>query len=83
MSNTAAANIVIPMGIALAPGAEASVAVAVALAASGAMCLPVATPPNAIAYAAGELQTRDFIRGGLLLGALGTVLVVSWTALLL
>lgn len=83
MSNTAAANIVIPMGIALAPGAEASVAVSIALAASAAMCLPVSTPPNALVSAAGEVQTRDFIRGGLLLGALGTVLVVSWTALVL
>jgi sodium-dependent dicarboxylate transporter 2/3/5 len=83
MSNTAAANIVIPMGIALAPGAEAAVAVAVALSASSAMCLPVATAPNALAYAAGELQTRDFIRGGLFLGALGSALAVGWSALVL
>jgi solute carrier family 13 (sodium-dependent dicarboxylate transporter), member 2/3/5 len=82
MSNTAAANIVIPMGMALAPGHELMVAVAVALSASGAMCLPVSTPPNAIAYASGVIETRDLVVGGLLLGVLTTALAVGWTALL-
>jgi sodium-dependent dicarboxylate transporter 2/3/5 len=83
MSNTAAANIVIPMGLALAPGHEASVAVAIALAASAAMCLPVSTPPNALAYSAGVLGTRDFISGGLVIGVLGVALVVGWSLLVL
>lgn len=82
MSNTAAANLVIPMGMALASGAETTVAVAVALSASGAMCLPVSTPPNALAYAGGVLQTRDFLVGGLMIGGLAVVLAVGWTALL-
>ena len=82
MSNTAAANLVIPMGMALLPAAESTVAVAVALSASGAMCLPVSTPPNALAYAGGVLQTRDFLIGGLVLGTLATALAVGWTALL-
>lgn len=82
MSNTAAANLMIPMGMALASGAETTVAVAVALSASGAMCLPVSTPPNALAYAGGLLHTRDFLVGGLLIGGLATALAVGWTALL-
>lgn len=83
MSNTAAANLLIPVGMALAPGAEPMVAVAVALSASGAMCLPVSTPPNALAYAGGTLEARDFLGGGLLLGVLTTGLAVGWTALML
>jgi solute carrier family 13 (sodium-dependent dicarboxylate transporter), member 2/3/5 len=83
MSNTAAANVVIPMAIALAPGFEAAAAVPVALAASAAMCLPVSTPPNAIAYATGHVTTRDFILGGVLIGLLGTGLTTGWSWLVL
>ena len=83
MSNTATANIVIPIGIALAPGAEAAVAVPIALAASAAMALPVSTPPNAIAFARGSLASRDFLVGGTLIGLTGTALVLGWTSLLL
>ena len=75
MSNTAAANVVIPMAIALAPGFEAATVVPVALAASSAMCLPVSTPPNAIAYASGKLSTMDFVPGGILVGVLGSASV--------
>jgi sodium-dependent dicarboxylate transporter 2/3/5 len=78
MSNTAAANVVIPMAIALAPGSEALTVVPVALAASSAMCLPVSTPPNAIAYATGELSTADFLLGGSLVGVMGLVFGVGW-----
>ena len=62
MSNTAAATILVPIGITIAVGFEAPTAVAVALGASAAMLLPVATPPNAMAFASGYCETRDFLR---------------------
>jgi len=80
MSNTAAANLLLPVGIALAasgagPGAlEAGVAIA--LAASVAMALPVSTPPNAIAFAHGELEARDLAVSGTAIGAIAVVLIV-------
>jgi sodium-dependent dicarboxylate transporter 2/3/5 len=40
-----------------------------------AMGLPVSTPPNAIAYASGELAARDFSLAGTLLGVLAAVLI--------
>jgi len=80
MSNTAATNVLVPIGIALAPGFEEAVAVPIALAASSAMCLPVSTPPNALAFATGELTARDFLGLGVLLGILGPVLAVAWCA---
>ncbi len=83
MSNTATANIVVPMALAVAPGAEAPVVVSIALAASAAMALPVSTPPNAIAFAAGQLESRDFVPIGLALGLLATALAVGWSALVL
>lgn len=83
MSNTAAANVIIPMGLALAVGSEALVVVPIAFGASLAMCLPVSTPPNAIAYATGDLEGRDFLVGGALVGGVGLCLAVGWSQLAL
>jgi solute carrier family 13 (sodium-dependent dicarboxylate transporter), member 2/3/5 len=79
MSNTAAANVIIPMGLALAAGNEALVVVPIAFGASLAMCLPVSTPPNAIAYATGDLEGRDFLLGGALIGVVGVALSLGWS----
>ena len=76
MSNTAAANILVPLSIAMAVGAEPRIAPPVAMSASAAMCLPIATPPNALAYASGRLSTGDFVRVGLLVGLITPILSV-------
>jgi solute carrier family 13 (sodium-dependent dicarboxylate transporter), member 2/3/5 len=79
MSNTAAANILIPLAAAMASaGDAASLVIPVALGTSGAMCLPVSTPPNAIAYGTGLITTRDLLEIGLLLGVLTPLLAVGW-----
>jgi sodium-dependent dicarboxylate transporter 2/3/5 len=44
--------------------------------------LPVSTPPNAIAFSTGEIQTRDLRPGGLLIGLLGPVLIIAWVLLI-
>jgi len=82
MSNTAAANILVPIGAALAVGFEAQVVVPMALSASAAMCLPISTPPNAVAFASGRVSTGELLRGGLLIGALAPALTVAWSAIL-
>ena len=78
MSNTAAANILVPIGAALAVGFEAQVVVPMALSASAAMCLPISTPPNAVAFASGRVSTGELLRGGLLIGAVAPALAVAW-----
>lgn len=78
MSNTAAANILIPLVVTMAPGAEATIAIAVALAASCAMCLPVATPSNAMVFATGRLRTSDFVKVGLVMGVIAPLLALAW-----
>jgi sodium-dependent dicarboxylate transporter 2/3/5 len=83
MSNTAAANVLVPIGVTMAVGLEARIAIPIALAASVAMCLPIATPPNAMAYAAGRCRTGDFMRLGLLMGAIGPLAAVLWVWLVL
>jgi sodium-dependent dicarboxylate transporter 2/3/5 len=83
MSNTAAATVLIPISITVAESFPGVIAVAVALAASAAMLLPVATPPNAMAFATGHLETRDFIRTGVVIGLVAPLLVIAWLGIVL
>jgi sodium-dependent dicarboxylate transporter 2/3/5 len=78
MSNTAAANIFLPIGIAMSQGMELQIAVPMALAASAAMSLPISTPPNAIIFGSGRVMTRDFLVGGILVYILAPVLAFFW-----
>ncbi len=88
MSNTAAANLLLPIGISAASVAGAGLpptqaALAIALAASLSMALPISTPPNAIAYASGEFTTRDLMRVGLIVGITGAFLIIIGSGLVL
>jgi len=86
MSNTAAANILVPLGAAAGMGVSevpGILPVIIALSASTAMCLPIATPPNAIAYSTGELDSRAFLRPGLLLAFATPLLTIPWVSWLL
>jgi sodium-dependent dicarboxylate transporter 2/3/5 len=80
ISNSATANLLIPIGVSLATAEAidldpAMAAVVIAVACSMAMALPVSTPPNAIAFATGSVATRDLARTGIVLGAVGAVVV--------
>lgn len=88
MSNTAAANILIPIGIAAGfssgGSAEAAAfAIPMALSASAAMCLPISTPPNALAYASGRVRAKDFLLPGAILGLCAVPLAALWSRWLL
>ena len=82
MSNAAATLILVPLGMTLLPGMEKEVAIAIALANSTAILLPVATTPNTIAYSTGLLEQKDFRLGGILVGILGPLLAVLWVLFL-
>jgi sodium-dependent dicarboxylate transporter 2/3/5 len=81
MSNTAAVSLIVPVAVALLPGRELTVCLVLGLSASCALLLPVSTPPNAVAFATGEIQTRDLRPGGLLIGLLGPLLIIAWALL--
>lgn len=86
MSNTATANLVMPIAIAVlaaTPEPDLKYAVPIALAASTAMCLPISTPPNAIVYGAGRVRSIDLVGGGLLIGLIGTPVAVYWVSFVL
>ncbi|MCZ7637174.1 MAG: anion permease [Verrucomicrobia bacterium] len=52
---------------------------AVAVASSYGMTLPISTPPNAIAMGSGVLQTQHLVKAGGLIGVLGMALVFVMT----
>ena len=79
-SNTAAANMVIPVVISISKAAGVNPvppALGACIAASFAFLLPVSTPPNAIAYASGMLPITRMIKSGLLLSIIGIAVVYA------
>jgi len=78
MSNTATVSLILPVAIALLPGKELEMCLILGLSASCALLLPVSTPPNAVAYATGEIQTADLRPGGILIGIIGPLVIVTW-----
>ncbi len=81
ISNSATANLIAPIGIGIAVSGVVDVdpllaGMIIAVACSLAMALPVSTPPNAIAYASGQLATKDLAVVGAVVGVVGVVLVV-------
>jgi sodium-dependent dicarboxylate transporter 2/3/5 len=84
MSNTATANLLVPMFLAMGGAATDNAmlaALAVTLGCSLAFCFPVATPPNAIVYGSGHVPLVQMIRAGVLLD-LGCGLL-AWVVLVL
>lgn len=71
MSNTAAASILMPLAIALPSPFNVATPIIVALSCACALLLPVSTPPNAIAFATGYVEQKDFRMGGVFFFALG------------
>ena len=87
-SNTATAAAFLPIiggvavGIGLTDGAPQNVmllTIPVALAATCAFMLPVATPPNAIAFGSGYVKIGEMVKGGLWLNLIGIVLITITT----
>ena len=77
-SNTATAATFLPVasGVALGTGvAPLMLAAPVALAATCAFMLPVATPPNAIAYGSGYVTIGQMVKGGVWLNIIAVVLI--------
>jgi sodium-dependent dicarboxylate transporter 2/3/5 len=63
MSNTATANLLIPVAVSL-PQGEMILTIAIALMCSSSMALPISTPPNAIAFGSGFLSSKDMLWSG-------------------
>lgn len=80
-SNTAAANMVVPVAVAVAQQAGAdpvTPALAATVACTFGFMLPVSTPTNAMAYATGHVSQREMIRSGIVLDLLGAAALGLW-----
>ena len=83
MSNTATANLLMPIAAAIGASMESLVAigglqgllVVLAFSASLGMILPVSTPPNSLAYSTGLIESKDMAKMGIILGIVGLLMV--------
>ena len=83
ISNTAAAALLIPILVTICQGmgdrlgeigGTSTVLIGIALAASSAMCLPISTPPNTIAYSTGLVKQNDMLKMGLIVGIISMII---------
>ena len=91
MSNSASANLLVPLGVSLAMSGTVDVdpmivGFTISMAASLAMALPISTPTNAVAYSSGLIKTADMAKTGVIVGVIGVLLFVFamplfWSAL--
>jgi sodium-dependent dicarboxylate transporter 2/3/5 len=90
MSNTATANLLMPIAAAIGASMESlssiggiqGLLVVVAFSASLGMILPVSTPPNSLAYSTGLIESKDMAKTGIIMGVVG-LLIVYTAALIL
>lgn len=78
-SNTASANMVVPIIIAVAKSAEVdplAPALAATLGSGLGFMLPVSTPGNAIVYSSGHIPLRQMMAYGLILDVVGAAVVI-------
>ncbi|GAB4343393.1 MAG: SLC13 family permease [Flammeovirgaceae bacterium] len=83
MSNTATTNLIMPLAVAVGSsltdlaelGGLRVMILAVVLNVSLGMCLPISTPPNALAHATGWIETKDMTKTGLIIGFVGITTV--------
>ena len=85
ISNSASANLVVPILIVVGKalmgnphfeslGGVPAMIIGVAICASLAMCLPVSTPPNALAHSTSMITTKQMATVGIVMGVVGLVL---------
>jgi len=77
-SNTASAALLVPIFISVAENMgldPLGLSLIIGLGASCAFMLPVATPPNAIAYGTGKVLQKDMVKAGFVLNILCIIFI--------
>jgi len=77
ISNTAAANLLLPIGIALGTMQKVEISIIIAFCCSFAMAFPVSTPPNAIAYSSEMISTKDMFKSGILISCFALIFTLA------
>ena len=84
-SNTASANMIVPVAIAVSQAAGVDPlqpALGATLGASMGFMMPISTPPNAIVYSSGHVPITQMMRHGIALDIAGFVVIVALVTLL-
>lgn len=81
ISHSATANLLVPIAMSMAAADTVQIspvlaAVFIAMGSSIAMCLPISTPPNAIAYSTGSVKVSQMALPGAIIGVVGSALFV-------
>lgn len=79
-SNTAVANMMIPILIAVAAAIKVDpflLAIPATVACSNVFMLPISTPPNAIVYGSGKIRMSDMMRTGFWLHLIGMLVMMT------
>ncbi|MCQ9121955.1 transporter [Rodentibacter pneumotropicus] len=80
-SNTASAALLVPIFISIAQSLgipEIGLALIIGLGASCAFMLPVATPPNAIAFGTGDVKQSEMVRAGIVLNIVCVFVIATF-----
>jgi len=84
LSNTAAAALMIPIMMPLSQSLGLDIRILAILAALGVsfdLILPIGTPPGTMAYSTGYIKVWDMVKSGLILSAIGLVVLASFAFL--
>ena len=84
-SNTAAANMIVPVAIAVSQAAGVNPiepAVGATLGASMGFMMPISTPPNAIVYSSGHVPISAMMKHGVALDIAGFIVIVTLVSLM-
>jgi sodium-dependent dicarboxylate transporter 2/3/5 len=76
ISNTAAANLLLPIVMSIDDASKILIAFSVALSCSFAMAFPISTPPNAIAFSTKVINSKDMFISGTIVSIFALVLVL-------
>ncbi|NGX53616.1 MAG: Sodium-dependent dicarboxylate transporter SdcS [Chlamydiae bacterium] len=76
MSNTATANILLPIAMSFTAFDKSLLSITVALSCSFALAFPISTPPNAMAYSLGTFKTKDMFKVGAPLTLIAVIVVL-------
>lgn len=77
MSNTAASAILVPLGLTVSGLMGQIAPIIIAICCSCALLLPVSTPANAISFATGLIEQKEFRRGGLFFILVGPSIAIG------
>jgi sodium-dependent dicarboxylate transporter 2/3/5 len=77
MSNTATANLLLPIIIGMSVATPAPIMIGIAFGCSLAMPLPISTPPNAMAFSSDNISVIDMAKPGIFITVIGVLLALT------